>query len=322
MDTVTTPRTQSPPRPRAIVDTASAAAKVILLGEHAVVHGRPALAAGLPDGLRLRAQDLESPTDTARLTIPAWELDLSLDAASQHPVTRAALAVLAHCDGPVRGVHIHGTAAIPARAGLGSSAALCVALARLVLGHEAPRAHLLDAANEGERVFHGAPSGIDAHVACSGGLVRFMPGQDATPILASTPLDLVIVPTGVARQTAEQVARVRARLQRHPTVVAPVLDALGAATDAGIRAVESGNLATLGELMNIAGHALEALGVGHPALREACDLARSSGALGAKLTGAGAGGCAIALVPPDGVDAVEARLRDRGWSAFHARISS
>ena len=83
MDTVTTPRTQSPPRPRAIVDTASAAAKVILLGEHAVVHGRPALAAGLPDGLRLRAQDLESPTDTARLTIPAWELDLSLDAASR-----------------------------------------------------------------------------------------------------------------------------------------------------------------------------------------------------------------------------------------------
>ena len=236
-------------------------------------------------------------------------------------MTRAALAVLAHCDGPVRGVHIHGAAAILPAPGSGRLPP-CASPWLASCSDTRPLAHLLDAANEGERVFHGAPSGIDAHVACSGGLVRFMPGQDATPILASTPLDLVIVPTGVARQTAEQVARVRARLQRHPTVVAPVLDALGAATDAGIRAVESGNLATLGELMNIAGHALEALGVGHPALREACDLARSSGALGAKLTGAGAGGCAIALVPPDGVDAVEARLRDRGWSAFHARISS
>lgn len=322
MDTVTSPRTQTPPRPRAVVDTASAAAKVILLGEHAVVHGRPALAAGLPDGLRLRAHELPAATDTARLTIPAWDLDLALEAASEHPVSRAALAVLAHCDGPVRGVHIEGTAGVPARAGLGSSAALCVALARLVLGDEAPRAHLLDAAHEGERVFHGAPSGIDAHVACSGGLVRFMRGQNATPVITSVPLELVIVPTGVARQTAAQVERVRARLQRHPTVVTPILDTLGAATDAGIRAVESGDLAALGELMNVAGHALEALGVGHPALREVCDIARASGALGAKLTGAGAGGCAIALVPQDEIDAVQSRLRDRGWSPLHARITS
>ncbi|MEX1368181.1 MAG: mevalonate kinase, partial [Nannocystaceae bacterium] len=153
---------------------ATANGKAIVLGEHSVVYGFPALAAALPDALTLRATALPDPQQPSTLEFPDWGLDLALRVESEHPVARACLEVLGYCDGPLTGWAIAGRSPLPPGAGLGSSAALTVALARLVLGPEAPVDEVVAGSMAGERVFHGEPSGIDSEVAARGGLIRFV----------------------------------------------------------------------------------------------------------------------------------------------------
>lgn len=315
------PRAPRPsgPRPR-LAPSAHACGKVILLGEHAVVHGFAALAAGLPNGLSLTSKPLPSPTDPASLRIACWDLDLALTADSEHPVARAALAVLTRCDGPVTGVAIEGHSTLPARAGLGSSASLSVALARLASPDPDDHDEIVAASLEGERVFHGQPSGIDNEVAARGGIIRFVRGEPAQPVRHARPIRLVIAPSGQPRSTKAQVEKVSARRRDFPSPAQHCLEALGAVTQEGQRALEQGEHARLGELMNMAHGLLSSLDVSAPVLDRLCDAMRGAGALGAKLTGAGGGGCAIALV--DEPSRVLEAVRPLAPNAFFVEIQS
>lgn len=283
--------------------TALACGKVILLGEHSVVYGQPALAAGLARGLTLHATPLPDPGAAIELSIPSWELDLRLTPDTEHPVARACLEVLAHCDGPVTGWRIDGEARVPCRAGLGSSAALTVALARLALGPqvgdggEPDLDDVVAASMVGERVFHGTPSGIDSAVAARGGVVAFERGSGSSgeAVELAAPLSLVVIPSGIPRQTGALVAGVRMRRDRMPTVIDPVIGALGQLVARGRAALVAGDLHVFAELTTVAHELLSALGVSLPALDRLCAAAVRHGALAAKLTGAGGGGCVIAL---------------------------
>lgn len=298
---------------------AHAHGKTIVLGEHSVVYGMPALAAGLPDALTLTAEPLPDPRASSVLCIPAWSLDVPLTVESEHPVVRACLEVLGHCDGPVTGWRIDGSTQLPAGAGLGSSAALTVALARLVLGPDADLDSVVDASMAGERIFHGEPSGIDSEVAARGGLVRFVRGQPVTSVSLGQPLPLMVVPSGVERSTALQVAKVRERHDRHPTVAVPLLRALGEAVDRGIEALAAADYPALGEIMQMAHETLSAFGVSSPILDALCSTALRSGALGAKLTGAGGGGC-IVVLPGDDPAAITEAYRVEGYTPLSVEL--
>ncbi len=188
--------------------------KVILLGEHAVVYGVPALAGALGRGVRVSC-----PEGTGRLRVPAWNLVISprgIDDASPS-LARAygALRTALRLDDEDSPFDLVADFEIPAGAGLGSSAALAVAAGRaLIAGHRLKVSDqvLAEAAMAWETVVHGKPSGLDHTVALKGGFGLFVRGQGLSPVTAATPFSLVVGHTGRERDTRGRVARVGALL--------------------------------------------------------------------------------------------------------------
>ena len=268
--------------------------KVILLGEHAVVYGHPALAAAIELGVDITA----APAGEDSLVVPAWGLATGL-----FPAVAAIKAAL----GVTEPLALTGVATVPARAGLGSSAALAVAVAR-ALG--APEGDVERVAMAAERLFHDNPSGIDVALAAGGGVGVYRRGAGLERVPAP-PLRLAVALSGEPRSTAEQVAGVAARRAAHPQVVDQVLARLGELALDGVAAL--GDLPALGTLFDEAHAKLRVLGVSTPLLDELCARARDAGALGAKLTGGGGGGAVIAVGDEE---AIVAAWRDAGFEAM------
>ncbi len=293
--------------------------KVILLGEHAVVYGHPALAGALGLGARARATLACADAATA-LTIAGW--DLHVTATDDHPVADALRALLGAARAPLTGLALTAEVSVPARAGLGSSAALSVALARALfeVAGEPPGDDTIEAvANAAERCFHGTPSGVDVALATRGGLGLFRRGTGLAP-LAAEPISIAIGLSGEPRRTADMVARVAAAVDGD-THAADRLDALGDFARDGADALAQRDLPALGALMNRAHENLASLGVSSPALEALVGAARKAGALGAKLTGAGGGGAVIACAPGREPAVCEA-WRALGYEARVCRVGA
>jgi mevalonate kinase len=288
--------------------------KVILLGEHAVVYDQPALAAGLSRGLTATAC-----AGSGRLTIPAWKLDVALR--DDSPVARAFGAILAHLD--ARDVDVTIEADLPARAGLGSSAAFAVSIARAVTLLRSPgrdHAAVMAAATEAEKVFHGTPSGIDLAAAASGEVGHFQRGTGWRTVTVLQPMTLCVGLSGRPRDTRAQVDAVRRLRERTPAAHA-VIETMGALVGEGERALGRGDIDELGRLFDVAHGLLAALRVSTGELDALVHLARGAGAIGAKLTGAGGGGAVIALAPGHERDVLR-HWKEAGFDGFVATIGT
>lgn len=291
--------------------------KVILLGEHAVVYGHAALAGALDRGVTCALAP-----GPLRLRVPAWGLDVGVD--DDHPVA-AALRAVADALGGRPDVSLDAVAEVPAAAGLGSSAAMAVAVTR-ALAAATERAldddQVIAIASAAERCFHGNPSGVDVALATCGGLGLYRRGDGLRAVLADdggglrVPLAIAIDPT--PRSTAALVARVAAA-RATGAGADDDLRALGAAAEEGARRCAARDVAGLGALFDDAHARLARLGVATPALDRLCAIARDAGAIGAKLTGAGGGGAVIAIAPGR-EDAIVAAWQARGVTAFACAV--
>ena len=269
---------------------------MILLGEHAVVYGVPALAVGLERGVVARA--LREKSSEFELQIAGWGVCVRPDDGTD--LGRAFGALLAASGSGVlerpRAVHVH--VELPPGGGVGCSAAIGVAVARALDGAASLEA-VIDRATAWERIFHGNPSGIDVSAAAVGGCLRFVRGEGITPLPVKRPLALAIGATGRASSTKVMVERVAARHREEGASVRATFDAIAALVAAAVDALARGDILALGGQMDANHEHLCALGVSTLELDELVGIARGAGALGAKLTGAGGGGCAVALASSD-----------------------
>lgn len=309
--------------------TASAPAKSILLGEHAVVYGQPALAVPLTS-LRAWATVTANPPHVSGLRIAGsesgGELPLEIDAEMvDNALALTARLVLKHLGvGTPPNITISLHSDIPVASGLGSGAAVSTALARalcVALNRTIDDEALNAIIYEVEKVYHGTPSGIDNTVIVFERPVYFVRGVPPQRFALPGSMTLLIGDTGLRASTRVAIDDVRALYEGDPERIGGIFSAIGALVKQGRAALSAGNLAQLGELMNANHMLLRELEVSCPELDRLTEAARSAGALGAKLSGGGRGGNMIALVEDESVEPVCSALLAAGAvRAFVVRL--
>ena len=301
--------------------TASAPGKIILFGEHAVVYGRPAIAAPVSQ-VRATAVVTDSPTPGIRLIAPDLGQEMMLtEAQPGHPIAAVIRQFEMAANLPVLpDLVITVTSDIPIASGLGSGAAITAAVIRALCQHLGLDDYLTPAwisaqTYEVEKIHHGTPSGIDNTVVSYEMPVYFVrqkPQNRIETFSVAAPLHLLVADTAVSSSTKEVVGDVRRQWQEDPDTFNAIFDGCGLIAQAARQAIEQGDLAAVGRLMNENHQLLQEMTVSGPKLDRLVTAARQTGALGAKLSGAGRGGNMIALVTAETAVTVSESLLKAG----------
>ncbi len=284
------------------MNTGIAPGKIILFGEHAVVYGRPALAV---------------PVTQVRATVDVWPAehrgvwidapDIRLKAAlreipSDHALAEALRIFFSNLNiDPYPNVNIRISSTIPVASGLGSGAAVSVALIRALseyVGKTLSNADVNKLAYEMEKIYHGTPSGIDNTVITYARPVYFVRGRPIETFKPRKPFMVVIGDTGVVAPTKQSVADLHRLWEENPRLWEAVFSQVEQVVKKARNAIEYGKIRELGRLMDWNHELLKQMTVSSPELEALIEAARDAGALGAKLSGGGRGGNMIALADP------------------------
>jgi mevalonate kinase len=296
---------------------AYAPGKVILCGEHAVVYGRPAIAVPVSE---VQAQARVEPGEAGQgLVIVAPDLERRVvvrQAAADDPlahIVRATLDAIGGEQDPDLTVTV--TSTIPVARGMGSGAAVSTAILRALAKHYAhwmPSRAISELVYKTEVLYHGTPSGIDNTVVAFEKPVYFVKSVGWEVFWVKRPLLLTIADTGIESSTKEVVGDLRRRYEIDGEPYDRLFDQVGEIATAARSAVETGQVESLGRLLDGNHALLQEMGVSCPELDRLVLAAREGGALGAKLSGAGWGGNMIALVTQETQGRVDMMLRLAG----------
>ena len=300
--------------------------KVILFGEHFVVHGVPGIVSAIDS-----ATDAEVTQTGNELVIKdkrkaakgyAEEKRLQQIESIERMLKKMGL-------DPKLPLNIWVGGTLPGFSGLGASAASSVAIARAIakeLSLKLTNEQVNQIAYEAEKAYAGNPSGIDNTAATYGGLMWFkknLAGGPATVERLSVhmPVQIVIGSTGKVANTKAMVAGVAERKNKYPEKYGQIFKQAENLTYAGRKALESYDLKKVGELMNENHRLLQEIEVSSMELDLLVDIARKNGAFGAKLTGGGGGGCMVALTPGEELqEKVAAAIEKEGYEVLRTKI--
>ena len=301
----------------------TAAGKVILLGEHAAVYGRHALAVPIADAVGV---SIEAADSDVEFVAPDWNINLrfSVEDRSLEGAAAVIALIMARLAVKPKAWRIELVSRVPKAMGLGASASMAVAVIRgfdSLLGLDLSNEQVNELAFACEELSHGTPSGIDNTVATYARPLLFRKGPPAefSPIDLKEPPPLVIASSGVAGYTREQVAAVRRRFEANEDTYNAIFDEIDRLSQAGADALKGGHYKELGAMMNVCHGLLNAVEVSTPELERMVSIARTAGAAGAKLTGSGGGGSIVAVCPGKVREVTEA-LQSAGYQAVLSHV--
>lgn len=273
-------------------------AKIILMGEHSVVYGQPAIALPLPS-VQLSVT-LSSRQDNQRI-IKSRYYHGSLEnlPSSMIGIKKLIDTLSARFNDQETGWDLKIESQLPAERGMGSSAASAIAIIRAFFDYyDEPldRTLLLQLADVEEQITHRSPSGLDAATVSSDKPLFYVKGRIGVPIEMNLDASLVIADTGKKGATKEAILAVKDELKNNNEKAEEHIKHLGELVNQTKVYLAQNDIVKLGDALNFAQTDLAALNVSDPALDHLIHVARDNGALGAKLTGGGRGGCMIALM--------------------------
>jgi len=307
---------------------------MILFGEHSVVYGRPAIVLAIDR----RAKVIAKKRDDQKIFIDADNLGFSgyFEDDVYHAIrgkawrgrNLAGLNIAAKKTmetlGFDAGVNLKVRSMIPIAVGLGSSAAICVATVGAVqqlFDANLSQKEISTIAYEGERVIHGSPSGVDNNVSANGGILRYSKEEGFQKYTTDINIPFLIGNSRKKRSTRIMVEKVAELKNRNPTLLESVLGSMGEVAEDGLQSLLDKDNKRLGDLMNINHGLLSAIGVSTMKLDILVHTARKYGAHGAKLTGAGGGGCMIAIGEENNLVRMEKALRRRKSDTYRVSLT-
>jgi mevalonate kinase len=313
---------------------ASAPAKVILTGEHFVVHGQPALAAAIDIyskvTVRSNVQQIIEITSsslgiTNKFSIKQLGKKINLISNNRvmEPLKHIIEKILQIAGQVDCGLKIQIDSEIPVGVGLGSSASTAVSTTMAVakyLNLELEKNEIFEIASIQEKLIHKKPSGIDCTTATYGGVIFFKIGKISEYLQPNNNINIVIGDTRNKRSTGDLVTRVTQLVNLGNGEISRISESAGKLTIEAVRSYREGDFETLGKIMNKNHKLLQKIGISTIQLDQFVKVSRQAGALGAKLTGAGGGGCMIALCRPKNKYKIANAIENAGGRSYIVSI--
>jgi mevalonate kinase len=323
--------------------TGSGYGKVILFGEHFVVYGLPAIASAISDSTLAEATAAR-PGETvpggvgpgtfvlegngwtlydSRPETPGYKTEKAIEEKKSIDLMLSFLKI----DATKTPFKIMLAGGLKAASGVGASAASCAAIARALSGLfnlGLSDAQVNEVAHEGEKGYHGTPSGIDDTAATYGGLFLFKKGQPKNIvelIKTGKPVEIVMGNTGLTASTTKIVDCVRQRRAADPAKFERIFSDAESIVHESRKALEGGDLKKVGGLMDQNHRLLVEIGVSGEKLDQLVGIAKREGAFGAKITGTGVGGYMVALTPGKELQNRVAKAMEKaGFAALRTSI--
>ena len=307
---------------------ASAPGKAILFGEHSVVYGKPAIAMAL--NKRVQVKILEGSKNIINVHLRdlgiEGQIDLKNNAIFSNSTKEGILKYVLYSIKKIHeksGLDISIDVNLPIGGGLGSSAAITVALIAALSKYnniDLKKEDIAKLAHEVELDVQNSASPLDTAISTYGGLIYLKKGgKEVVPLDVKLDIPIVVGYTNYRGNTGKLIEKVKYKKENYPEIMNPLIDSIESVTDEAKESILKNNEKKIGELMNINHGLLDALGVNTLELSNMVYTARNAGALGSKITGAGGGGSIIAYCPKRSKEVILALQKLE--SAFKADIS-